>query len=191
MVRVRCTINKDPRLWGYHDLDLPFDGVATAPGFPVLNASVSYAGRGYSAIMGWVQLVRINADPPDHRDVYLLDLPPMFGGMDLPFLSFSPNPELFDAPSMVQRQGKLRWVAHTFLCANPGVVMKPVVSAILGFSWGYDFRGDGKPHLRPPRQLSPTDWNGHLKFLRSRCPGWRFRPGFSPEADSAGGRPAS
>jgi hypothetical protein len=179
VVRVSCTINRDPKRWGYDHLDLPFDGVATSPGFPVLNASVSYGGRGYTSIMGWVQLVRINADPPGDRDAYLLDLPPMFGEMDLPFMSFAPNPGLFDAPSMVHQHGRLRWVAHSFLCSCPGLVMKPVVSAILGFSWGYELRGDAKPHLVVPGVLAPKDWNTHLPFLRERCPGWRFRPGFA------------
>jgi hypothetical protein len=180
IVRVTCTVNRDPRRWGYHHLDLPFDGVAAARGFPVLDAAVSFGGRGYTAIMGWIQLVLIKADPPDHRDAYLLDLPPMFGDLDVPFGWFGPNPRLFDAPSMVQRHGKLTWVANSFLCASPGVLMKPVVSAVLGFSWGYEFRGDGKPRLTAPRRLSPKDWNSHLNFLRKRCPRWRFRPGFSP-----------
>jgi hypothetical protein len=190
-VRVSCTVNRDPKRWGYHHLDLPFDGVAAAQGFPVLRANVSFAGQGYDAIMGWVQVVRANAKPPDDRDMYVLDLPPMFGNAALPFGWFGVNPSLFDAPSMVQKHGKLRWLAYSFLCAPPGILMKPVVSALLGFSWGYEFRGDGKTHLIAPRALTAKDWNSHLKFLRSRCPGWRFRPGFSREASSAAARPTS
>jgi len=192
IVRASCVVNRDPKRMGYQHLDLPFDGVATARGFPALTAHVSFDGRGYTAIMGWIQVVRISADPSDDRDAYLLDLPPMFGDVAAPFLGFGPNPSLFDAPSMVRKHGRLKWIAHSFLCASPGVLMKSVVSALVGFSWGYELRGDGKPHLLAPRKLVAADWNRHLPLLRGRCPGWRFRPGLaSPSGGSAAARRGS
>ena len=182
IVHVTCGVNRDPKKWGYQHLDLPFDGVAASQGFPTVSATVSYQGRGYDSIVGWIQLVQANADPPDKRDMYLLDLPPMFGDLDIPFGWFGPGAGMFDAPSTTQTKGSYRWVANAFLCTSAGILMKPVVSAVLGFGWGYELRGNRRPRLMSPWELSEKDWNGHLRFLRKRCPRWRFRPGFRHRA---------
>jgi hypothetical protein len=181
VVRVSLTVNDRPDRWGYGLLRLPHDsGSRGAVGFPVCSAITRFAAQGYGSYLGWVQLVRGGADPPDDRDFFILDLPPMFGDLGLPFATFGPAPELFDAPSMSDRHGRFDWVASTFLCSSPTCVMTPVVEAVLGFSWGYEIR-DGEISPKGLRELTAADWESQEPFLRQRCPGWTFLPGFRNE----------
>ena len=179
VVRVSLTANDRPERWGYDHLGLPFDS-REAMDFPVCSVSTRFAAEGYSSNLGWVQLVRGSAEPPDDRDFFILDLPPMFGDLALPFCTFGPSPDLFDAPSIAGRHGRFDWVAHTFLCSSPNCLMTPTVGAVLGFSWGYEIRGS-KISLVGPRDLTAVEWESHEPFLRQRCPGWTFLPGLQDE----------
>lgn len=182
VVRVSVAVNERPERWGYDHLRLPFES-REAVGFPVCKASTQFAAEGYSSYLGWVQLVRGTAEPPDDRDFFILDLPPMFGALALPFGSFGPSPCLFDAPSIDDRHGHFDWVAHTFLCSSPTCLMTPTVGAVLGFSWGYEIR-DGEISLVAPRDVTAAHWGSHKPFLRQRCPGWSFLPGLQNELKS-------
>ena len=157
VVRVSVAVNERPERWGYDHLRLPFES-REAVGFPVCKASTQFAAEGYSSYLGWVQLVRGTAEPPDDRDFFILDLPPMFGALALPFGSFGPSPCLFDAPSIDDRHGHFDWVAHTFLCSSPTCLMTPTVGAVLGFSWGYEIRDGESPWL--PLAMSPQRIGG-------------------------------
>src|SRR6266498_5603206 len=58
-VAVEYGPNDDPSRWGFGVLGLPWP-TEFAIGLPVLEATVSYAGEGYAAAMGWIQVVRIH-----------------------------------------------------------------------------------------------------------------------------------
>ena len=55
---VRYRQNEDPERWGYGLLELPWPSTL-AMGLPVLEIDVSTALEGYGAVMGWIQVVRI------------------------------------------------------------------------------------------------------------------------------------
>jgi hypothetical protein len=91
-----------------------------------VEATVIYPGEGYSAMMGWIQIVRIHvsessellvsggdkAPPGDHT---WADVPPHLQGLGVPFVSFGSRPALFDAPSSTESD--VRFVAAEELFA--------------------------------------------------------------------------
>src|SRR5215208_7938436 len=92
--------NDDPAHWGYDllGLDFPWE---VARGFPVFRADVEYAGDGYAAVFGWVQVVWMSvAGEPDTRGI--VDVAPQLIGSGFPYVSFGVEPTMFDAPSTVQ-----------------------------------------------------------------------------------------
>jgi hypothetical protein len=52
-VTVQCQANTDPQRLGFGLLGLPFPP-ERARGFPVIEATVAYAGQGYHAWMAWL-----------------------------------------------------------------------------------------------------------------------------------------
>ena len=123
--------NDDPSRWGFGLLGLPWP-TEFAIGLPALEATVSYAGEGYAAAMGWIQVVRIHvaeqseslvsggekAPAGDHAWV---DGPPSLRGLGVPFVSFGPRPALFDAPASTESD--VRFVADSFLTASPDALV--------------------------------------------------------------------
>ena len=108
-VEVQYTRNADPERWGYGLLGLPWP-MRLAEGLPVLEATVTYPGDGYAAVMGWIQVVRITvsqasetlvpgsdkAPPGEHAWV---DGPPQLRGLGVPVAASSrPAPGAFRCP---------------------------------------------------------------------------------------------
>jgi hypothetical protein len=145
--------------------------------FPVCTAAVDYAGEGYNALLGWVQLVS-STDGESGEAGFDPDPMSIYQDLATPYAFFGIRPVLFDAPSR-SRRGDLRWLAHSFLCFSP-TLPRPVleVRAVLGFSWGFDIRA-GQVHLRPVGFLRAASWNGHRERLLNAYPTWQFAPGFS------------
>jgi hypothetical protein len=144
-------------------------------GFPVCTAVVSYDGRGYDAMFGWIQLVR-STDGAGGGGEFEMDPFEPLGALPHPFCWFGLAPTLFDAPSRRTRSD-LEWTAHTFL----SFIGEPrEARAILGFSWGFDV-GDAQISIKRVAPLEPIDWNGHLPLLRREHPTWRFAPDFQQE----------
>ncbi|SDT22764.1 hypothetical protein [Actinoplanes derwentensis] len=147
-----------------------------ALGLAHCQATVEYAGRGYSSMLGWIQLVR-STDNGSGGKEFEMD-PLMFvGAVPHPFAFFGVAPTLFDAPARRSR-ADLDWLAHSFLCHLTEIDEEiRTVEAITGFSWGFGIAG-GAATVEPARALQPADWNGHRKLLHAQHPGWRFRDGF-------------
>jgi hypothetical protein len=161
-VEVEVEPNRDP-----DELGCP----PHAEGFPVCNAVVRYAGRGYRAALGWIQLVR-SADGST-GEVFEPDPVEALGRVPHPFCWFGFAPNLFDPPSRRSRE-PLDWTAHSFLAF---VADERRVRALLGFSWGFAIRDEGMS-LTPPASLDASGWDGHLALFERSYPEWAFDPGY-------------
>ena len=173
--------NKDPERWGYGILGLPWPS-RLAVGMPVLEATVSYEGEGYEAVMGWIQVVRIHvagtseplvpetekAPPGEHVWV---DGPPNLRGLGVPFVSLGPRPTLFDAPASTE--SRVRFVADSFLTASPDGLITPTSQPCLGLRWGYSTLSDGI-ELIGPVEIGAAEWRQALPTLEAQFPRWTF-----------------
>jgi hypothetical protein len=104
-----------------------------AQDFPVCTATVAYAGQGYRAALGWVQLVRAKDGASGGKDFELDPFEPL-GRSSHPFCFFGFTPVLFDAPARRSRDD-MDWIAESFLCFVPMESGEHEARAILGFGW--------------------------------------------------------
>lgn len=163
-VRVSLVRNDEPHSLGCDD---------SARDFPVCTADVNFSGRGYTAVLGWVQFVgeaMSSADRP-----FLLDPLQLFEGVDTPYGWHGLAPTLFDAPSRRNRELSLDWLALSFLCFSPRAVMGRDVAPLIGFSWGFTM-ASGEIDLVAPAPLTPADWDARLPLLSEQFPSWQFLP---------------
>jgi hypothetical protein len=140
-------------------------------GFPSCQATVSYPGKGYKALFGWVQLVAEDLD----RGHFALDPLRFFEDTSAPHCFYGIRPTLFDAPSRDERH-ELNWTAHSFLAPIELFEIDPVVRPLLGFSWGFDIDSQGVMRVQPVKPLSASDWERHIRYLTDRFPAWKFAP---------------
>ena len=127
--------NEDPARWGYDILGLPWP-TELAKGLPVFTAETECSLEGYAAIMGWIQVVRIDVldssqslvsgvdqAPAGHHE--WVDGPPHLRGLGVPFTAFGECPTLFDAPASTESD--TTFMAESFLTAWTGRVDQPDV----------------------------------------------------------------
>lgn len=172
-VAVEIRRNDDPAALGctVHARDLP-----------VCTAVVDYAGQGYNALLGWVQLVS-STDGESGEAGFDPDPISIYQDLATPYAFFGIRPTLFDAPAR-SRRVDLRWLAHSFLCFSPTLpTPTSEVRAVLGFSWGFDIR-EGRVHLRPAEPLPAASWDGHRQRLSTAYPAWQFAAGFCAGANT-------
>jgi len=113
-VVVSFQANEDPERWGYGVLGLTWP-TDLARGLPVLTARTECSIEGYAAVMGWLQVVRIDvlessqalvdgveSAPAGHHE--WVDGPPQLHGLGVPFTSFGECPTLFDAPASTESE---------------------------------------------------------------------------------------
>jgi hypothetical protein len=174
--------NEDPQRWGYGALGLTWP-TDLAQGLPVLTARTECRLEGYSAIMGWIQVVRIHVlaesrslvpgvekAPAGHHE--WVDGPPQLRGLGVPFTSFGAWPTLFDAPASTESD--TTFVADSWLTASPDALISRESFPVLGLRWGYSTRA-GQPHeLHEPALLDDTQWAESLPLLRETFPDWQF-----------------
>lgn len=147
-----------------------------AIGLPHCQATIEYPGRGYAAMLGWVQLVR-STDNTSGGERFEMDPLTIVGEVAHPFAFFGVTPTLFDAPARRSR-ADLDWLAHSFLCyLTEDDQGADIVQAITGFSWGFTIAA-GATTVVPARALSSADWSQHRDLLHADHPGWHFAPGF-------------
>jgi hypothetical protein len=143
-----------------------------ARGFPACTATVEYAGDGYRAFFGWIQLVRSTdqASP----DAFEMDPLRFFEDSVAPFCFYGHKPVLFDAPSRDNRE-PMDWTAHAFLAYVPrdqGEARE--VRPLVGFSWGFRIDEGGQISLKDVERLDERAWNSHVPLLAATYPSWRF-----------------
>jgi hypothetical protein len=166
-VDVECIPNDDPLAYG--------SWWPNALGYPVCTARVAYPGRGYRAMLGWVQLVR-SSDNNSGGEQFEVDPFALFGDAPSPYCWFGIEPTLFDAPSRPET-APTEWIAHSFLSTTPMIEVMGGnprrVLPLLGFAWGFEPR-DGTIELRDVTRLVTQDWDAHLPVLRASYPLWTF-----------------
>jgi hypothetical protein len=176
VVEVFYDTNRDAAHWGFELLNLPFASALTE-GFPVCRAEVGYAGPGYRATMGWIQIVTVR-DAATGRESSSLDLLPIMEEAASPFATFGHAPTLFDAPGPNPPRQNEMWTAESYLAICPDVARTRKVAALLGFRWGYELRAmRATPFAVAP--CAGRDWDRHLPLLRGDYPAWAFAPGFA------------
>ena len=173
LVTVAFGINEDPGAWGFERFDLPFDA-GLVRGFPLIFAAVDYPGRGYEALMGWIQVVTVTErDPP--RSWATTDVYPVHWGVDTPFVTFGHAPRLFDAPGPNPPRTDERWSAATFLAVCPDGARSRTVVPVVGFRWGYDLAAMHATPI-PPSPAGEADWRRCRETLEREYPNWQFAP---------------
>lgn len=166
-VDVSCEATSDPAVEG---------ALPEAKGLPHLRPDVDYAGHGYDAFFGWVQLVRSTDNQSGGRD-FEMDPFALFEDAPSPYCFFGLTPSLFDAPARSSR-ARMDWLAHSFLAYTPLDAERRPVLPLLGFSWGFTISDHGEVTIEPVKQLESPGWSGHVPFLEATYPGWTFGPGF-------------
>ena len=115
VVAVSYGVNEDPDAWGFDVFELPFDR-GLVRGFPLMLATIAYAGPGYRALMGWIQVVTVEEHTPP-RTWASVDVYPMHWQVETPFVTFGQSPALYDAPGPNPPRANERWTAETFLAS--------------------------------------------------------------------------
>jgi hypothetical protein len=183
-VTVSFQANEDPARWGYDTLGLTWPS-ELAKGLPVFDAQTECSLEGYAAIMGWIQIVRIEVlessqpiaiggdkAPAGHHE--WVDGPPQLRGLGVPFTSFGKSPTLFDAPASTESD--TTFLADSFLTTSPDALISRVSFPILGLRWGYSTRAGQQHELHEPTLLAERHWAEALPLLRETFPEWQFRP---------------
>ena len=183
-VSVSFQANEDPERWGYAALGLDWP-TELAQGLPVLTARTECSLDGYAAVLGWIQIVRIDVlesstslvaggekAPAGHHE--WVDGPPQLRGLGVPFTSFGVCPTLFDAPASTESD--TTFLADSWLTASPDALISRESLPVLGLRWGYSTRS-GQPHeLHEPAPLHRSEWAEALPLLRETFPDWTFGP---------------
>ncbi|MBN1933867.1 MAG: hypothetical protein JW934_04335 [Anaerolineae bacterium] len=191
-VTVRYGANTDPVKAGFDALPAFALDLKETLGYPCVHAIIEqYAGSGYRALCGWIQIVRddwyddVTEDAPPVKHAISIDLAPALASLNLPYACMGILPQFFDAPCKnIAQHAKLVWVADTFLTTVPIRSRQEPIRCLLGFQWGYI---EYAKHLNRPVEILPLQvsdtraWAHHLAFLRQHFPDWRFHPGQTEE----------
>src|SRR5699024_104409 len=110
-VNIKYGINKEPSIWGFSELNLPFH-IETAENFQVCEASVSYDGLGYHSVFRWIQTIDMDIKD-NNQQISFVDVGALFKEADMPFFSFGNLPTLFDAPC-IKSVNNMSWTAQAF-----------------------------------------------------------------------------
>jgi hypothetical protein len=170
-VSVFYGVNDDAAALGFDLLELPFPS-ERAHGFPLCAATIDYAGPGYRAAMGWIQVVTVR-DAATGEVTPSPDLYPMHYGLETPFAPFGFAPTFFDAPGPNPPRSDETWLADTFLTACPDVARTRRVAPLLAFRWGYELRA-ARPAALPIEERDLDAWTDVLPTLREAFPSWTF-----------------
>lgn len=174
-VHVEVVPNTNPEELGHRFVAVAYDEDLFR-GFPCITGTITYAGAGPRAWMGWVQLIeRRDVDGTVTTDV---DLAPVFE-QGSPLYAFGYLPTFSDFPANPDHPDG-DWVAQTFLVAIPDVVRSMVLVPVTAFSWGYRLRDHRAVELFEPDRLELSVWDDRRAFLHNQHPDWTFERSDSP-----------
>ena len=145
-------------------------------GLPVIAARTECELDGYAAVMGWIQVVRIDVlessqalvdgvdkAPAGHHE--WVDGPPQLRGLGVPFTSFGECPTLFDAPASTESD--TTFSGRLVVDGEPGCVDQPRVvpgsRAALGAT-----RPAPDSHTSCVRRLSSKKATGSRRYRSAR-----------------------
>ncbi len=163
-ILIEQTLNDDPVRTG-HDIVAVGYNEESFRGFPIVTASVEYAGSGYRAIFGWIQTVTHEYAEPGDGTMTTLDA---WSGLGAPVLALGFKPTFFDAPANPDHPD-MQWIAHTFL-VRVGLSER-TLEALAGFSWGYVLQSHQPAALEMSR-VSCSDWERVTSASRANLADW-------------------
>lgn len=169
LVTVYQEANEDPRRWGYHLINLPYD-LSVVEGFPVVRAEILYPGEGAMAGMGWIQVIRYGGGEAGEQIVQV-DRALQHWDADTPYYSFGIRPEFFDAP-FIEHQD-VSWLADTFLVTGTDLFQSREVQPICGFRWGYSTHSK-PPDIVPAETIGLPEWEKASEVLKESYQRWEF-----------------
>lgn len=148
----------------------------SARGFPVCTADVEFEGRGYEALIGWVQLVRSSDNQSSGRE-FESDPFALFFDLPSPYCWYGTEPTLFDAPYRAHTE-PLTWTAQSYLATTPlteaaRTLTRPVIP-LVGFAWGFTRDDQSVITVEAPSVLDASDWNLIAPRLRATYLKWKF-----------------
>jgi hypothetical protein len=170
-VRIDYSPNDEPERVGFASTVLgPDYPPSMARGFPVMSARVSHEGHGYSAMMGWVQVVEYTADG---ESALIFDVPPQLSDSDVPYFAWGVEPTVFDAPGFSDVRD-VHWTADTFLVYTPDGLLTKELRPLVAFSWGYRLN-NGVVTIAPLTvDGGHRRWSARVIDFRRRYPAWTF-----------------
>jgi hypothetical protein len=169
MAHVELSVNDDPVRLGHPLVAQNFDAHRFI-GFPVLKATIEYAGVGLNAAMGWVQVIG-HYDANGNAGDVVVDRFPL-GPEDSPLYTYGYMPTFFDAPANPDHADGT-WRADTWLVAIPDIIRTRRLGPLAGFRWGYRLRAK-RPELLELEALTSAEWRALLPQLRREHPRWEF-----------------
>lgn len=154
-------------------------------GYPTMKAYFKeYEGTGYYNYSAWIQIITdkyyssLDYTAPCKIETEV-DIDPNMRKLKVPFMSYGPSPEIYDAPcNNLGSSAKLEWIADAFLVTYPGRTNDNSIMYICGFRWGYEEwyeNGSRKVKILPLKILNESDWNKHKEMLVNDFSDWKFK----------------
>ncbi len=142
-------------------------------GFPVIQTSVSFEGKGYEAMFGWFQV--ISHDYGTGETEFSVDVTEQFREFRNPFCYYGYKPAMYDAPRHVAA-GLRTWKAYTFLCPLHlnGEKIRDIVP-LGGFTWGYTLDEGRVSGIMYPLPAGPEEWDTMRRNVSGSYPEWNFQ----------------
>lgn len=143
-------------------------------GFPVMKATVSFDGKGYEAMFGWIQIIsHIHGDGLERH--FEVDLAPSMQGNDFPYCEVGYKPSMYDAPCN-RPKTSMTWRAYTFLfqfISQPRREASRRFYPLVGFTWGYILADRGKRvDVTELREIPTNEWKRVFPRSLRKFPKW-------------------
>lgn len=172
-VTVHYTVNRGVEDSGFAAIGREFTDEMVR-GFPTVRATVSFNGKGYEAMFGWVQVVsHIHGDGVEKH--FTVDLAPSMQGNDFPYCEVGYKPSMFDAPCNRPRTN-MAWRAYTFLfqfISQPKRESSRHFYPIVGFTWGYVLSNWGREVVVSElREIRTSEWKRLFPRCLRKFPKW-------------------
>jgi len=174
VVKVYYSVNKGIKDSGFTAIGRDFTD-EMVKGFPVLRATITFGGKGYEAMFGWIQIVsHIHRNGLEKH--FTIDLARSMEGNDFPYCQVGYKDTFFDAPCNRPRTS-MTWRAYTFLfpfVSQPNREGGRRFYPLAGFTWGYVLSNRGRTvEVLDVKRITANEWKRLFpKCLPHRFPAW-------------------